>query len=74
MTYRQYCQIESLAGGIGCTNRQFIKACIEYIIPQARHHYIYRSERHKFIRKGLQRLEKSRSNFYKVNIGNFKEV
>jgi len=72
MTFKQYCKIESLAGGVGCTNRQFVKACIDYILPQARHHHLYRIGRHEFIRQGLELLEQSKAEFYKVNIGNFK--
>ena len=60
MTYLQYCRIETNAGGVACTNREFISACLKYILPQARHHYLYRNDRHKFIRDGLKYLNKSR--------------
>ena len=56
MTFKQYCKIEANAGGMSCNNRQFIKACIAYVIPQARHHHLYRKDRHEFIRQGLSRL------------------
>jgi hypothetical protein len=38
MTFAQYLKIETSLGGIGCTNRQFIRACLDYILPQAKHH------------------------------------
>mgnify|MGYP001184205330 CR=1 FL=1 len=60
MTFKQYCKIETSVGGIYCTNKQFIKACIMYCMPQARHHYLYRQARHKFIKDGLNYLNKAR--------------
>ena len=60
MTFTQYLKIENSLGGIGCTNREFIRACLDYILPQARHHYLYRKARHAFIRDGLNYLNNSR--------------
>ena len=31
MPYAQYLRIETYAGGVGCTNKQFIKACLRLI-------------------------------------------
>ena len=59
MTFAQYLRIETSLGGIGCTDKQFIKACLEYMLPQARHHHIYRKGRHSFIRDGLAYLWKA---------------
>ena len=56
MTFAQYLKIETSLGGIGCTNRQFIRACLDYILPQAKHHRLYRDARHAFIRDGLEYL------------------
>ena len=61
MTFMQYCRIETSLGGSSCTNKQFIKACLDYILPQARHHYLYRLDRHDFIRQGIDMLNKSRN-------------
>ena len=63
MTYAQYLKIETMAGGVGCTNKQFIAACLRYILPQARHHHLYRKDRHMFIRDGLAYLQKTRSQY-----------
>ena len=61
MTYSQYLKIETSLGGIGCTDKQFIQACLDYILPQAKHHCIYRKARHAFIRDGLTYLNKARN-------------
>ena len=61
MTYSQYLKIETSLGGIGCTDKQFIQACHDYILPQARRHNIYRKARHDFIREGLAYLYKARN-------------
>jgi hypothetical protein len=63
MLYSQYLRIETIAGGVGCTDKQFIAACLSYILPQARHHHLYRKDRHKFIRDGLAYLNKSRGQY-----------
>ena len=60
MTFAQYLKIETSLGGIGCTDWQFIKACHDYMLPQARRHHIYRTARHSFIREGLAYLNKAR--------------
>ena len=60
MTYSQYLKIETSLGGIGCTDKQFIQACHDYILPQARRHNIYRKARHAFIREGLWCLNEAR--------------
>tara|TARA_R110002073_G_scaffold266624_1_gene429955 strand:- start:10 stop:303 length:294 start_codon:yes stop_codon:yes gene_type:complete len=60
MTFAQYLKIETSLGGISCTDKQFIKACLNFILPQAKHHHIYRKARHAFIRDGLDYLNNSR--------------
>ena len=60
MTFKQYCRIERSLGGVGCTDKQFIRACLDFILPQAKHHHLYRTARHLFIRDGLAYLNKAR--------------
>ena len=60
MTFAQYLRIETSLGGMGCTDKQFIRGCLDYILPQAKHHYMYRVARHLFIRDGLAYLNKAR--------------
>ena len=60
MTFAQYLRIETSIGGYGCTDKQFIKACLDYILPQAKHHRLYRAARHAFIRDGLAYLNNAR--------------
>ncbi len=67
MTFKQYCKIEINAGGVTCSSRKFIKACVEYILPQARHHHLYREARHQFIRDGLDYKNKALTIYRKVS-------
>ena len=60
MTFAQYLRIETSLGGVGCTDKQFIKGCLDFILPQAKHHHLYRTARHAFIRDGLAYLNKAR--------------
>ena len=60
MTFAQYLRIETSLGGYSCTDKQFIKACLDFILPQAKRHHLYRSARHLFIRDGLAYLNKAR--------------
>lgn len=60
MTFSQYLRIETSLGGIGCTDKQFIKACLDYMLPQDRHNHLYRKGRHSFIRDGLSYLNRAR--------------
>ena len=60
MTFNQYLRIETSLGGMGCTNKQFIRGCLDFILPQAKHHHLYRTARHLFIRDGLVYLNKAR--------------
>ena len=60
MTFNQYLKIEASLGGVGCTDKKFIRACLDFILPQARHHHLYRTARHLFIRDGLAYLNKAR--------------
>ena len=60
MTFAQYLRIETSLGGYSCTDKQFIKGCLDFILPQAKHHHLYRTARHLFIRDGLAYLNKAR--------------
>lgn len=52
MTFAQYCRIETAAGGISCTARQFIRAAHALLSDEGRG-FAARSARHKWIRAGL---------------------
>lgn len=64
MPYSQYLRLETRAGGVGCTNKQFIKACHSVLKPCGRNH-TQREARHEWIRSGLIYLNKSRNLFLK---------
>ena len=64
MTFAQYLRIETSLGGYSCTDKQFIQACLDYILPQAKHHRLYRTARHLFIRDGLAYLNRSRADAF----------
>ena len=68
MTFKQYLKIETSLGGIGCTEKQFIKACLDYMLPQARHHHIYRTGRHAFIRDGLEYRQQANKLFLNTKL------
>jgi len=68
MTFAQYLRIETSLGGIGCTDKQFIKACLDYMLPQARHHHIYRTGRHAFIRDGLEYRQQANKLFLNTKL------
>lgn len=59
MPWSQYLRIESIAGGIGCTPRQFVKACHSRLMPSARGRE-QRAARHAWIRDGLRQLRSAR--------------
>ena len=69
MTFAQYLKIETSLGGIGCTDKQFIQACHDYMLSQVRRHNIYRAARHAFIRDGLTYLNRARADaFYQCGL------
>lgn len=59
MPYAQYLRIETYAGGVGCTNKQFIKACLRLL--NNKYLRSERDARHAWIRDGLDILNKERS-------------
>jgi hypothetical protein len=60
ITFSQYCRIETQAGGVFCTNREFIRAARTLLHDGAMHHD-WRSRRHAWLRAGLAMLEKNRA-------------
>ena len=78
MTFKQYLKIETSLGGVNQweiniskpnqNNKAFIKACLNYILPQARHHHIYRTGRHAFIRDGLEYRQQANKLFLNTKL------
>jgi hypothetical protein len=52
MLFSQYCRIESKLGGIGSTDREFIRAALKLITAKARRRPM-RAARHEWLRSGL---------------------
>jgi hypothetical protein len=61
MLYSQYLRLETLAGGVGCTDKQFIAACHTYL--KNKFSRAERDARHAWIRDGLAYLNKSRGQY-----------
>lgn len=59
MTYAQFCRIVTRAGGIGCTNREFIRAA-HSLLSKVGRSLEHRNARHTWIRSGLMYLNDSR--------------
>ena len=51
MLYSQYLRIETIAGGVGCTDKQFIAAC--HSLLKNKFSRAERNDRHAWIRDGL---------------------
>lgn len=60
MRYSTYLRCESIAGGVTCSERAFVRAALSRIAPSARFNRQCRSERHAFIRDGLRQLAEAR--------------
>ena len=60
MTHAQFLRIETLAGGISCTNKQFIKAAHTLLADVSRGRSM-RDTRHAWLRDGLSHLQQARS-------------
>lgn len=56
MMYGQYCRIESRAGGVNATHRQFIRAALSCIKKPYRFRRASRNWRHQWLREGLEAL------------------
>jgi hypothetical protein len=61
MPYSQYLRLETIAGGVGCTNKQFIAAC--HSMLKNKYSRKERDARHAWMRDGLEYLNKSRSQY-----------
>lgn len=53
MIFAQYCRIEAKAGGVGCSDREFIRAALSKIHKCYRYDRAIREPRHKWLRDGL---------------------
>ena len=60
MLFSQYCRIETRAGGLGCTNVEFIRAAHKSLHGPARFNHRFRADRHAWLRDGLALLAQSR--------------
>jgi hypothetical protein len=58
MTFAQYLRIENDAGGVGCSDRQFIEAAHGLLSPDGRKRWL-RDARHAWLRDGLEMKDKS---------------
>ncbi len=59
MLYSQYLRIETIAGGVGATTRQFIRACHTRLGKRGKSREL-RDTRHKWIRDGIAEREYAR--------------
>lgn len=73
MYHGQYQRIESKAGGVGCTARQFIRAAHSKLSPIGRSR-AQRSERHEWLRHGLEQLTESRALYRRVAVPEYVSV
>ena len=67
MLFSQYCRVETRAGGLGCTNVEFIRAAHKSLLSQSRFHHLYRADRHAWLREGLALLAQSRAMYADAN-------
>lgn len=68
MTFAQYCRIESAAGGVHCTNREFIRAARALLSANGKAR-AQRKARHIWLRDGLDQLESARRLYSYVQTG-----
>lgn len=68
MLYSQYERLESKAGGITASNRDFIKACYTVLRPRTKTR-AWRDARHTWLREGLEHLKDAKDLFYNVQTG-----
>ena len=70
MQFSQYCRIETAAGGVGCTPRQFIKAAHGLLSPKGKNRQS-REARHAWLREGLAMLGGARDQYNCVMSGSW---
>jgi len=63
MMFGQYCRIESRAGGVSCSEREFIRAALSMLQKQYRFSREYRTGRHSWLRDGLKQRLDARGTF-----------
>lgn len=66
MMFGQYCRIETRAGGVFTSNRQFIRSALAMLRPRSRFNREYRTARHQWLREGLAILANSRTEYRAV--------
>ena len=69
MMYAQYCRLETKAGGVFATDREFIRACRSSIKRNYRGNRTQRKIRHKWIRSGLELKKKASQEYIDVMSG-----
>jgi len=69
MMHTQYCRIESLAGGVCCTDRQFIR-CARTLLSDKGRSRLQRDARHAWLRDGLRQKEDALQQYIDVVSGN----
>lgn len=68
MTFGQYCRIETAAGGVTCSNRDFIRAARALLSSEGKSRAM-RDARHIWVRDGLDHLESARSFYVAIHKG-----
>ncbi len=69
MMFGQYCRIEARAGGVICTEREFIRAALSMIKPKSRFAREHREQRHQWLREGLALRLDARSEYILIVTG-----
>jgi hypothetical protein len=68
MTFAQYCRIETAAGGVTCSNRDFIRAARAMLSRDGKSRAM-RHARRMWLYDGLDRLETARRDFRAMHRG-----
>jgi hypothetical protein len=68
MTFAQYCRIETAAGGVTCSNRDFIRAARALLSSEGKSRAM-RHARRMWLCDGLDRLETARRSFRAMHRG-----
>ena len=69
MPYSQYCRIESIAGGVFASDRDFVRAALSLFRPEKRYCRELREVRHEWLMDGLRMMQESRDLNYHVMSG-----
>ncbi len=69
MTFTQYCLIENKLGGIGSTDRQFIRQAHKAINKKARRARHAREARHQWLRSGLDQKRAAEATYRACTTG-----